>query len=67
MKLAHRRRELGLTQTDLAKRVGVTPNAICMYETGKRNPSLKVMLAITSVLNATVEDLFGDGDEEVVL
>ena len=40
------RKELGLTQTEFGKRIGVKGNTITTYENGTRTPSDAVVLAI---------------------
>ncbi len=56
MKLA--RMELELSQTELAKRVGVTRQTIGMIEAGDYNPTLKLCVAICRELDKTLDDLF---------
>lgn len=53
--LAERRREAGMTQTDLAKACGLTVSAIKAYENGRRRPSMK---AITALYRALGLDAF---------
>lgn len=55
----------GLTQEDLADRVGVTRQTILSIEKGKYTPSVALALALAQVLGATVEALFKlkEGDE----
>ncbi len=55
----------GLTQEDLADRVGVTRQTILSIEKGKYTPSVALALSLAQVLGATVEALFQlkDGDE----
>lgn len=40
------RRELGLTQTEFAKRIGLKQNSIALIESGKRNISAQAILSI---------------------
>lgn len=42
-KLKAWRARRGLTQTDVAKRLGVTTSFFCDIETGKKNPSQKFL------------------------
>lgn len=56
MKLA--RMEKDISQTELAKRVGVTRQTIGMIEAGDYNPSLKLCVAICRELGKTLNDLF---------
>ena len=53
----HRER-LGMTQSELAKAVGVRRETIVHLENGKYNPSLKLAMDIASVFETTVETLF---------
>lgn len=52
-----RRKELGLTQTQLAKASGVTQQTISEVESG-RIPRLATACAIAAALSVTIEDLF---------
>lgn len=56
------RTRLGLSQTDLAERVGATRQTIGLIEAGRYNPSLKLCTAICKTLGATLNDLFWDED-----
>ncbi|WP_373214263.1 helix-turn-helix transcriptional regulator [Ruminococcus sp. 5_1_39BFAA] len=60
MKLA--RMEMDISQTELAKRVGVTRQTIGMIEAGDYNPSLKLCVAICRELGKTLNDLFWEED-----
>ena len=61
MKIA--RMEQDISQTDLAKRVGVTRQTIGMIESGDYNPTLKLCLRICKELGKTLDDLFREEDE----
>ena len=50
-----RRKELKLTQDDLAKRTGMARTNITRFEGGKYNPSLEMMVKIASALNMSVQ------------
>lgn len=52
------RRERGMQQSELARRVGVRRETIGNLENGKYNPSLKLAMDIAHVFDCTVEDLF---------
>lgn len=53
-----RRREMGLTQGVVAKKVGVRANYIGYLERGLRHPSLKVVEKISVVLKLDSQDLY---------
>lgn len=52
------RGRVGLTQDDLARRVGVRRETIVFLEQGKYNPSLKLAHDVAVALHATIDDLF---------
>ncbi|MCL6443369.1 MAG: helix-turn-helix domain-containing protein [Alicyclobacillus sp.] len=60
-----RRRDLNMTQQELAEKVGTSRSLIAYIEQGKKHPSLPVALRIAKVLDMNVETLFqGDGIDE---
>lgn len=58
LKLKMIRMEKGLSQIDLAKKMGVTRQTIGMIEAGDYNPSLKLCIAICRELGKTLDELF---------
>jgi len=50
----------GLTQKELASKLGLTKNAITMYETGKRSPSIAVTKKISEVLDVSIDSLVNE-------
>jgi len=50
--VAARRRELGLSQHELARLTGTTQSAIARLEAGKRPPRIDTLLRIASALDA---------------
>lgn len=57
-KLKEARRERKLSQTDLAKLVGVSRNTISSIETGQFNPTAKLALILCIALDKKFEELF---------
>ena len=53
-----RRKELGMTQTDLAQAVHVTRQTIGLMETGEFNPSINLCNRICRELGVTLNDIF---------
>lgn len=47
-----------LTQEDLANRVGVRRETIVRLEAAKYNPSLKLAIDISRILNVPIEEIF---------
>lgn len=52
------RAAMGLSQEDLANRVGVRRETIARLEKGLYNPSLKLAMDIAKVFGKTVEEVF---------
>ena len=48
----------GMTQEDLARKLGVTRQTIISIEKGKYAPSLALALAFAKTFNTKVEDIF---------
>ena len=63
LKMKFRRIELDISQTDLAKQVGVTRQTIGLIEAGDFNPSIKLCNAICKALGVTLNDLFWEVDD----
>jgi len=51
------REKAGLTQVEIAGKVGINSNYYAKVERSERNPSLKTMEKIAKVLKTTVSDL----------
>ena len=52
------RKELGLSQADLAKLVGVSRNTISSIETGQYCPTAKLALLLCIALDKKFEEIF---------
>jgi putative transcriptional regulator len=52
------RAKYGLTQEDLAKKVGVRRETIVFLEKGKYNPSLKLAYDVSKVFGFPIEEVF---------
>ena len=57
-RLKEYRKELGLSQDELAKTVGVSRNTISSIETGQFCPTAKLALVICIALDKKFEDIF---------
>ena len=55
--------ELEMSQTDLAKKTGVTRQTIGLIEAGEFNPSIKLCIDICRALGVTLNDLFWEETE----
>lgn len=61
------REKYGYTQEELAQRLGLTKNAISLYEHGKRNPSIETLEALCDIFNVTMDYLTGNSDTTEVI
>lgn len=57
-KMKQARQEQGLSQTELAKRIGVSRQTINMIENGDYNPTVALCIKICRTLDKTLNDLF---------
>lgn len=61
-RLKEARKNAGLTQAQLSKKLGITAQSYSQYETGKRNPKFETVKKIAMALEIDVYDLLIDGD-----
>jgi len=59
------RQRLGITQEELAQKVGVRRETIVFLEKGKYNPSLKLAHDIARFFNTSIENIFIFEEETV--
>lgn len=68
MNMANRLKELrknrGLTQIELATATGLSSHAINSYESGRRTPNSKAMVALERYFNVSGEYLRGETDQK---
>lgn len=55
--ISEKRRERGLTQIQLAEKLGVTDRAVSKWETGRSLPDASLMQELCGILKITVNDL----------
>ena len=53
------RKKNNMSQSELAKKVGVAPTTIASYEQGKRHPSFEIEEAIADIFNVNLDTLRG--------
>jgi transcriptional regulator with XRE-family HTH domain len=53
------RKAAGLSQQQLAERVGTTLHAVYMWERGTRTPHLTHVVCLADVLDVTIDELVG--------
>lgn len=54
------RKKAGLTQAELAQKLGVTYQSLAQYERGRRNPKLETIRKIAAALGVSDRELMGD-------
>jgi transcriptional regulator with XRE-family HTH domain len=65
--IRQRRSELGMSQADLATRVGVDRRQIRRYESGETQPTLSVAKTIARALGISIDELAGEDTHRVDL
>ena len=53
------RKRVGLRQTDLAAKLGITQTALSHYETDEREPTVNMLVKIAKILEITGDTLLG--------
>ncbi|MBR2889229.1 MAG: helix-turn-helix transcriptional regulator [Oscillospiraceae bacterium] len=56
-RIAARRRMLGISQNELARRLCISPSAVGMYEQGRREPSVEMLAALSQALDVSIDYL----------
>ncbi len=62
--LAGARKQAGLTQNDLASRVGVTAQAVSKWEQGKSCPDIAILDEIADAVGISLISLLGMAEDE---
>ena len=62
--LKHLRNRDGLSQEELAKKLGVAKSTVSMYEVGKREPNFEMLEAIADTFNVDINFLLGKANDE---
>ncbi|MBR7150389.1 MAG: helix-turn-helix transcriptional regulator, partial [Oscillospiraceae bacterium] len=57
--IARKRRERGMTQAQLAEKVGCYTKDVSRWETGERKPASKSLYALAQALGCTIDELMG--------
>ena len=55
----------GLSQAELAKKLGFSPALIGLYEVGKRKPSFEALEVVADFFNVSTDYLLGKDDKSV--
>ncbi|MBV4450716.1 helix-turn-helix domain-containing protein [Clostridium tyrobutyricum] len=63
-RLALLRKEYGMSQAELAEKLGVTQQTISKYENGTREPDSKTLKILASMFNTSIDYLLGNSDNK---
>lgn len=64
-KIRAHRDELGLTQAELADKLGLTYSSVSQWESGRATPRTPILRQLAELFNTTVADLMGETTEPV--
>ena len=64
-RLKEHRARLGLNQTELGKKSGVSRQTISLIERGDYSPSVTLALKLAKIFDVKVEDIFSYSEDEV--
>lgn len=59
--ISDRRKRQGLTQEELAKKMGVSQVAVSKWESGVTRPNTSLLVKLAEVLECTVDELLKEG------
>lgn len=62
-KLQLLRSKTGMSQEELAERLGISRQSISKWESGQSVPDLKKLIILSEIYNVTIDSLVKDGDE----
>ena len=58
------REKLGITQTQLAEMLGVTPQAVSKWENARSYPDIETLVRLAELFSMTVDRMLGREDSE---
>lgn len=64
-RLKNLRKKVGLTQVDVAGKLGISQQAYASWERGLKKPTQENLVKIAQVLNVSVDYLVGNSEEEI--
>lgn len=59
MSFATAREKTGLSQKDVAERLGVDQSAVSFWETGRNTPRASMLVKLAELYCCTIDELFG--------
>ena len=65
--LKNARERKGISQKDVAEKIGVAKSTYSLYESGNREPNVQTIKKIADVLNVSADDLLGLNEEPLTI
>lgn len=65
MRIQELRKRFNVQQKELARELGISPNTLSQYETGKREPNIEILQKISDYFNVTTDYLIGRKDHTI--
>ncbi len=67
MKLKELRQKLNLSQSEVAKKLGMPQTTFYYYEAGRNDPSIETLIKIADFFNVSIDELVGRETEVINL
>ena len=62
--IAKRRKDLNMTQNELAEKLHITDKAVSKWERGLSFPDISVLIPLAEILNISLYDLLDGGNDD---
>ena len=59
--ISAKRKDMGLTQAELAEKVNLTRQSISKYETGECFPDISILIQLAEIFGITIDELVKSG------
>ena len=60
--ISKRRKQIDMTQSELADKVNVSRQSVSMYENGDTFPDISILIAMSKIFDVTIEDMIYAGE-----
>lgn len=62
MSFLREREKAGITQREVAEKIGIDQSAVSLWETGKTMPRASLLIKLAALYRCSVDDLLSTGD-----
>ena len=59
------RKEKGITQEELAFKLGVTTSAVSKWETGKNSPDITMLQMLSDIFDISLEEIYQENEDGI--